>query len=336
MGTVVNYLRNLGSLIAGREPVRPLLFSWHATHRCDLACLHCTHGDGRRLRDDPVPELDTAGARRLISILRPSADVLDLSGGDPLLREDLEEILAHARSIGFRTVLATKGLGLEKRPGVLRHTDILVLAIDALEPDRLAEEIGRPAETAKAMLASLRWILAEGRREGMRVILSAPATPTNLHDVHQVLRLAVENRCGFQVAPLFEGTKVDPALRRSGDWRNTVDDLLEAKRSGWRVLGVPGYYRGIREFGPARCHPLLMPSIRPDGHLSYPCPERSGADVDLVAAGSYEAAIAEAREKAGPIPRCDEECSHLFCHLALGSFQASPLAAMRELRHLRN
>jgi hypothetical protein len=44
----------------------------------------------------------------------------------------LEEILAHAREVGFRTVLNTKGIGLERRPDVTRFTDVLVLGLDSL------------------------------------------------------------------------------------------------------------------------------------------------------------------------------------------------------------
>ena len=98
MGFLTNYLLNLGALARGREPRRPLLFSYYVTHRCRLNCRYCCDGGGRRFREDPCPELDTAQARALVDILSRSADTLDITGGEPLLRDDLEEILAHLSS----------------------------------------------------------------------------------------------------------------------------------------------------------------------------------------------------------------------------------------------
>jgi MoaA/NifB/PqqE/SkfB family radical SAM enzyme len=333
-GFVANYLLNLGALLAGREPRRPLLFSWYITHRCDLACSYCCDGDGKRFKEERIPELGTADSLRLVSILRGAGDTLDITGGEPLLRDDLEEILAHARREGFRTVLNTKGIGLPARPDLLRSADILVLSIDTLDPGRLAALIGRPPAAAGEILGCLRWALDARRRTGTRVVLSAVATPENLDDVRGVFRFALENGCGFQVSPEIAGTRANPALPGNEDYRRLVGEVLDAKRRARGVLGVPRYFQGIRDFSPFRCRPLLMPTIRPDGRLYYPCLEKKRAEIDVLAEGSYSRALAAARRRSGPIPRCGDDCCHIFCHLALGALQSSPIAALRELRHL--
>jgi len=333
MGFIANYILNLGALALGREPRRPLLFSWYATHRCDLACRYCCDGDGKRFKEDPVSELDTAGARRLLGILREASDTLDITGGEPLARQDLEEILACAKGLGFRTVLNTKGIGLERRPGILEATDILVLSLDTLEPGALARLIGRPVEAAEAILAALRWALGESRRTGTRIVLAAVAAPENLEGVRGVLRFARENGLGFQLSPEIVGVRVNPLLRESAAYRALVDEVLEAKRRSRGILGVRRYLEGIRDFTPFRCHPLLMPTIRPDGRLYYPCLEKKCAEIDILEAGSYSRALAAARARSGQIPRCPD-CCHIFCHLAVSSLQCRPLAALREMAQL--
>ena len=105
MGYVCNYVRNLASVAMRREPERPLLFSYYVTHRCDLNCCYCCDGDGVRFKENPIRELDVDEARRLIEALRRSGDTLDITGGEPLVREDLEDILESAQSAGFRVVL---------------------------------------------------------------------------------------------------------------------------------------------------------------------------------------------------------------------------------------
>jgi hypothetical protein len=78
--------------------------------------------------------------------------------------------------------------------------------------------------------------------------------------------------------------------------------------------------------------PLLMPTLRPDGRAYYPCLDYVRAEVDVVAAGGWGAALREARRQAGPVPDCGDRCQ-IFCHMAPSLLQQHPLSALGELRH---
>ena len=80
MGFVGNYICNLANMALHREPVRPLLFSWYVTHRCDLACRYCCDGQGKPFKQDRATELTTAEACNLLRILRRATNVLDMTG----------------------------------------------------------------------------------------------------------------------------------------------------------------------------------------------------------------------------------------------------------------
>jgi MoaA/NifB/PqqE/SkfB family radical SAM enzyme len=335
VGFVTNYVWNLGRTWAGLQPFRPLLFSYYVTHRCDLGCRYCCDGENRRFKEDRVPELKTAEVRRLLSLLRGAGDTLDVTGGEPLARGDLEEIMAYARSIGFRTVLNTKGIGLSRRPDLLRHTSVLVLSLDTLDPASLAKVIGRTRETAGEVLAALEFSLAACRKSATQLILGAVATPDNLEEVAGVLQFALDHGLGFQLSPEIVGTTANPALRDNQAYRKLIDRTLDCKRSRRGVLGVPEYLRGIRDFTAFRCHPLLMPVIRPDGCMVYPCLESQQARISLLEAGGYYEALREARRRFGGIPACGD-CCHIFCHMALSLLQSHPLSALGELKHWRH
>jgi MoaA/NifB/PqqE/SkfB family radical SAM enzyme len=335
MGFVGNYLRNLGSVALGREPSRPLLFSYYVTHRCAWSCVYCCDGSGAPFKEDEVQELSTADAGQLLAILRRAADTLDITGGEPMMRRDLEAVLEKARSLGFRTALNTKGVGLPDRPEVLRFTDVLALSVDALDPAVLTAVMGGKPRVAEGVIEALRFAMAERGRFGTRVVLSTVATPDNLDEAGRVLAYTVENRLGFHISPQIVGTAVHPALRDNPRYRRLMEDVLTAKRHGAAVLGVAGYYRGVRDFSRFQCHPLLMPTIRPDGRMYYPCLESGRSEVNLLEAGAHRAALVQSRRSRGPVPDCSD-CCHVFCHMALSLLQRQPLAALGELRAWRS
>jgi radical SAM protein with 4Fe4S-binding SPASM domain len=99
----------------GSKQMLRLLF-WESTIRCNLACAHC-----RRVESDETAyrDLSTAQAKDLIEQLaelgkgQPAMPVLVFSGGEPLCREDLFELISQARSLGIIPALATNGTLLD-------------------------------------------------------------------------------------------------------------------------------------------------------------------------------------------------------------------------------
>lgn len=78
----------------------PLLVIWESTRSCALACDHC-RADAD-LRVDPR-ELNTAEGKKLIdSVAEMGTPIMILSGGDPLNRPDLEDLVRHGKSRGLR------------------------------------------------------------------------------------------------------------------------------------------------------------------------------------------------------------------------------------------
>lgn len=326
-----SYLRNLLSIAIGREPERPLLFSYYLTHRCPLSCRYCSDGEGNPFKATAVRDLDTGAAKRLITLLSRSADTLDLTGGEPMLRTDLEDLIDHARGLGMRTVLNTKGIGLAGRPGLMR-TDVLVLSVDSLNANKLAEICGCSPDSAQQAFDAPKFAIESRSRNQTQVVLSTVATPQNLDDTAEVFDFAMRNRLGFHLSPQIDGVRVHPDLVNHPGYVRVVDKLIECKNSAAGVLGIRSYLQRIRNFDAFRCHPLLMPVIRPDGKLVYPCVERPLTQVDMFEAGNYRNALRQAKAQVGPLPPC-RDCCHIFCHMALSLLQRHPIEALGEGRH---
>lgn len=93
------------------------------TYRCPLHCAFCYNPvDYAAIRD----ELDTAGWIRVMREARAMGAVqLGFSGGEPLVRDDLEELVGEAHRLGFYTNLITSGIGLtEPRIAALKEAGL--------------------------------------------------------------------------------------------------------------------------------------------------------------------------------------------------------------------
>src|SRR5512136_1481340 len=71
---------------------RPIVVSFEVTDSCTCYCKHCDHGGPR----DTSHDLKPSDYRRYMEVLRPC--VVQVSGGEPLMRDDLEEVVRNIKS----------------------------------------------------------------------------------------------------------------------------------------------------------------------------------------------------------------------------------------------
>jgi len=120
---------------------RPTTLLAELTHRCPLHCPYCSNPiDLARSQS----ELSTDDWKRVFSQARElGALQLGLSGGEPLIRRDLEELVAHARTLGFYQTLVTSALGLTHERAVrLKDSGLEHVQISIQDSDKeIAEEI---------------------------------------------------------------------------------------------------------------------------------------------------------------------------------------------------
>ncbi len=87
-------------------PIRVL--AWEVTRRCPMACQHCRGASRNHLYDD---ELSTSKALSVIESLHREGwhPLIIFTGGEPMYRDDLPQLVAHANALGFPCALAPCG-----------------------------------------------------------------------------------------------------------------------------------------------------------------------------------------------------------------------------------
>lgn len=135
---------------------KPFLVIWEVTQACDLACKHC-RASAQPLRNPG--ELSTEEGKQLIDqIAAMDVPIFVLTGGDPIKRPDIYELIRHANSRGVHAALTPSATPLLTREviGKLKEAGLARLAISLDGPtaevhDRVRGLEGSYARTVEAI-----------------------------------------------------------------------------------------------------------------------------------------------------------------------------------------
>lgn len=108
---------------------RPYIVIWEVTQACDLACVHCRAS--AQAQRNPFELSSDEGKRLIDQIAEMQVPVFVLTGGDPLKRPDLFELIGHAKQVGVRISLTPSATPLLTRDVVhsLKQSGLARLAV---------------------------------------------------------------------------------------------------------------------------------------------------------------------------------------------------------------
>ena len=125
---------------------RPYVVSWNLTYRCNLACEHCylDAGGAPLVASENFADRSELGTEECFRVIDDIAAFAPecmtiLTGGEPLLRRDILDIVRRAAERGLWVVVGTNGVKItENVAGRLAEAGArgLSLSLDALDPDR--------------------------------------------------------------------------------------------------------------------------------------------------------------------------------------------------------
>ena len=191
-GDVLRYERE-----ADRLPSHLLQFAsekkpvvvYNCTRRCNLRCIHC-YSESKDV--DYSGELTTLEAKAMIeSLARVGAPVILFSGGEPLMRADLPELISCARAKGLRVVISTNGTllndeFLEKAKAI--GLSYIGVSLDGLE---LVNDRFRGSKGAfQKALDGIRLTKRHGIKVGLRFTINR----RNAQDIDGIFGLMEEER----------------------------------------------------------------------------------------------------------------------------------------------
>ena len=162
LGKFISYQKLVGiSNMLNYPLVHPITASILITSRCNSKCIYCSVwrlGDGCQYIS--IDKLD----KLFHSLKKIGVQVIFLSGGEPLIRHDLEEIISLAKYYDLMVEVCTNGILLTKRRAhklIESGVDNIILSLDSLDPEIYEIHRGVPFKYGEQALETLLHIKSE-------------------------------------------------------------------------------------------------------------------------------------------------------------------------------
>ncbi|MFO7753875.1 MAG: heme b synthase [Desulfobacteraceae bacterium] len=226
------------------------LVAWETTRRCNLSCKHC-----RALAEDhPYSnELDTDASFKLLDQIRETGEpIVILTGGEPLLREDIFDIASYGTGLGLRMVMAPNGTLINRHNAAkMKESGIKRISISLDGATSKSHDSFRGVDGAfeKALAG-----IETAKQAGIEFQVNTTITKANLEEIPKIFRLA-ENvgavahhifllvptgRGKYIVDNEIDAEEYESSLNWFYDQRGKTDLQLKA-------TCAPHYYRILRQ-----------------------------------------------------------------------------------------
>ena len=228
-------------------PYTPHIVAWNLTKRCNLACAHCYISAGSwHVADD---ELSTDQCLRILDeILDVNPNpMLILTGGEPLLRDDLETLAERSSARGATVVVGTNGTRLtNERIDSLLEAGVkgVAVSIDSLRSeyhDRFRHGGGALTDTMAAV--------ERCAARKLDFVIQTTVTTGNRHEITDLARWSAE--AGAVSFNVYFVVPTGRAEHMQGMSPEENDDVLR------ELVELEGTYRG-RMMVRSKCQPQIM------------------------------------------------------------------------------
>jgi MoaA/NifB/PqqE/SkfB family radical SAM enzyme len=304
----------------------PISVIINVTNRCNSMCKHCY---AAYYTMKTSTDMTTAEINKVIKELGENGcQRISFGGGEPLLRNDIEELIDSVISNGMSCTLNSNGILVPKKIDILRNLDALAISLDG-RPEN--HDAFRGTGTGDRALAAI----TAAVEAGIRIHTNTVLHKYNLGDVDYILDLA--GKYGFKaefnlvITNIFgDGASPEDVKPTTEEFRNVLRYIIKRKKEGAPILFSAAAYESVlncwKDFGVEgimnESPPAGMPEcpagkfyclIAADGTL-WACPHLIGK---IEAKNVLEVGVAEAWRIATshPCTGCYQVYHHEFSRL---------------------
>ena len=239
-------------MIGFMKEQKPKLIAFEVTRRCRFNCRHCR---ANAYDNTSAEDMSTEQCKKILaSIAKFCKPVIILTGGEPMERDDIFELIRYGLSLGLRMVIATCGYTInDESIGKLKEAGISALSVSLDGATARTHDAFR--QTEGAFVSAVEATKA-ARRAGMRFQINTTITKSNLAEVQAIAGLT--EKLGaycfnpFILVPTGRGQEIADEILAPAEYEKLLSDLLNMKLKSSievRVTCGPEFARVCREAG---------------------------------------------------------------------------------------
>lgn len=279
---------------------KPVLCNYYVTYRCNAKCSFCD------IWEKPSPYITLEDVRQnLLDLKRLGVQVIDFTGGEPLLHRQIDQMLGMAHGMGFITTLTTNGMLYPKMAHRLKgKIDMLHFSLDAA--NREEHDKGRGVACFDFVMESI----AVAKELGERPDILFTVFRDNLHQLEEVYQqIVLPNKLLLIINPAFEYNAVETGEQLTPEELQYLSDFGKRKH----VYLNEGFIQLRQDGGNHVESPVCKAAsttlvISPENELVLPCYHLGtvsypiqGKLYDLYRSGEVDAL----KRQEGRLPACE-------------------------------
>ncbi|MBJ6119534.1 radical SAM protein [Pontibacter sp. BT310] len=242
---------------------RPVLCNYYVTYRCNAKCSFCD------IWEKPSPYITIDDVQQNLRDLKKlGVQVIDFTGGEPLLHRQIDEMLGMAHDMGFITTLTTNAMLYPKFAERLKgKVDMLHFSLDSADKEK--HDLGRGVACYDFVMESVK----VAKELGERPDILFTVFKHNLHELEEVYRTITQpNKLVLILNPAFEYNGVETGERLTEEELEYLSAF--GKRKG--VYLNDGFIQLRRDGGNHISDPVCKAAtttivISPENELVLPC-----------------------------------------------------------------
>ncbi len=247
----------------------PFSVSFVVTHRCNFRCKYCDSWN------QSEEEMTTQEIKQMLNELKQAGLLrLGITGGEPLLRRNIGEIIGYAKALGIQTTLVTNGSLVKQNISALKGLDILIVSLEG--PKETHDKIRGKGTFLKAVEA-----IRLAKANNIPVWIETVLTKDSDTKLDFLIKLSDELGCGLLFQPIFNyplaAAKAGIAALAPAkqEYINLINNIISLKKHGKQIVGSYSYFNWIKKHWPDTVYPncragKLFCCISPGGKVA-PC-----------------------------------------------------------------
>ena len=228
----------------------PRLIAWELTQSCNLRCLHCR---ASATKEKSREELSLEeGIKFIESLPEVGCPILILTGGEPLMRQDVFQLAQKASDLGLRVVLATNGTMIDDViaknivSSGIKRVSISLDGPDARSHDNFRGVSGAFNQAIKGIDAL--------KRVGLEFQINTTITKRNYHQIEDMARLAMDLGARalhiFLLVPTGRGKDLADEAISAVDYEKVLHEFYDLSKRipmEMKATCAPHYYRIVSQ-----------------------------------------------------------------------------------------